>query len=126
MRVRSQKPETLERSKQLRANMSLPEKMLWSRLRAKKLGFTIRRQYPHGPYILDFYVHEIKLCIEVDGSSHDSREIQDAQRYEYMKRHGISTIRISAQRVLEDVDDVVDSLYHSLCERSGKDPLGLR
>jgi very-short-patch-repair endonuclease len=24
-----------------------------------------RRQYPFGPYILDFYCHEYKLCVEL-------------------------------------------------------------
>jgi very-short-patch-repair endonuclease len=106
--------------------MSLPEKMLWSRLRAKRMGFTVRRQYPHGPYIMDFYAHELLLCIEIDGASHESREIEDSLRCEYMKIHGITTIRIPAKRILEDVDDVAEGLYHSFCERSGRDPLGLR
>ncbi len=106
--------------------MSLPEKMLWSRLRGRRLGFTVRRQYAHGPYIMDFYVHELRLCIEIDGAGHELRELKDALRYEYMKANGITTIRISAQRILEDVDNVAESLYHSFCERSGRDPLGLR
>jgi len=106
--------------------MSLPEKMLWSRLRAKRLGFTVRRQFPHGHYIMDFYVHELLLCIEIDGASHESREAEDASRYEYMKGHGISTIRIPAKKILEDVDDIAEGLYHSFCERSGRDPHGLR
>ena len=126
MRVRSTDPKTLERSKELRAHMSLPERMLWSRLRGKQLGFVVRRQYAHGPYIMDFYVHELKLCIEIDGAGHELREREDATRNRYMEDYGITTIRIPAQSVLANVDDIAENLYHSFCERTGKDPLHIR
>jgi len=100
--------------------------MLWSRLRAKKFGFKVRRQYAHGPYIMDFYIHELSLCIEIDGGGHELRELEDARRSAYMKGNGITTIRIAAKRILEDIDGVVEGLYHSCCERSGRDPLGLQ
>ena len=47
--------DTIARARQLRATMSLPERLLWGALRKKKTGFRFRHQHPAGPYVLDFY-----------------------------------------------------------------------
>ena len=70
MPVRNSDPEAMQRARDLRAKMSLPEKMLWTRIKSNKLGYQVRRQYPIGPYVADFYIHECRLCIEVDGKGH--------------------------------------------------------
>jgi very-short-patch-repair endonuclease len=56
---------------ELRKNMTDAEKVLWQQLRNRKLGdLKFRRQHPVGIFILDFYCHEKKLAIEVDGGIH--------------------------------------------------------
>ena len=51
------------------------EALLWTRLRKNQLhGFRFKRQHPIADYIADFYCHEAKLVIEVDGKYHDARE----------------------------------------------------
>jgi very-short-patch-repair endonuclease len=47
--------------------MSLPEVLLWQALRARPGGWKFRRQHPSGPYVADFYCHEARLIVEVDG-----------------------------------------------------------
>ena len=55
------------RAKSMRSNLSLPEGLLWSRLRylRRQDGPSFRRQHPAGPYILDFYCSAARLCILV-------------------------------------------------------------
>ena len=58
-------------ARRLRRDMTDPEHKLWFNLRRKQLdGVPCYRQKPVGPYIVDFYLPEIRLVIEVDGSQH--------------------------------------------------------
>ena len=62
---------TRDRAKRLRAEMDLPERLLWKRLNRGQLGgLHFRRQHPVNPYILDFYCDAARLAVEVDGYSH--------------------------------------------------------
>ena len=48
--------KTHRRAKGLRAEMSLPEVLLWTRLRPRQADTPIiRRQPAIGPYVVDFY-----------------------------------------------------------------------
>jgi very-short-patch-repair endonuclease len=92
--------------------MSKPEVMLWQLLRKKPLGIKFRRQHPIGSYIVDFYCPSAKLAIEVDGMAHDmgTRPERDGRREWELSREGVETIRISAQEVLHDAEDVADRI----------------
>lgn len=55
--------------------MTEAEDILWKHLRNKKLnGLKFRRQHPLDIFIADFYCHEKKLVIELDGGIHDILE----------------------------------------------------
>ena len=54
----------------LRQNATKAEAILWRCLRDRRMGVKFRRQCPVGDYILDFYCHSLKLCIELDGGVH--------------------------------------------------------
>ncbi len=99
--------KTISRARQLRQRMSLPERLLWNSLKAKQTGLRFRRQQPAGPYILDFYCHSAKLCVEVDGESHDFQGEYDARRDAWLRSQGVRTLRISARDVLNDLNAVV-------------------
>ena len=63
-------PEYLAFVRQLRREQTDAEKLLWYCLRSRQLcDLKFRRQYPLGPYVLDFYCHEYKLGVELDGGS---------------------------------------------------------
>ena len=65
--------KTLRQS--LRNNSTAPEAILWRTLKGKQIdGLKFRRRFGLGPYVLDFYCPEIKLCIELDGEIHKSYE----------------------------------------------------
>ncbi|OAO04468.1 endonuclease domain-containing protein [Parasphingorhabdus sp.] len=104
--------KTVLQARQLRKTMSKPEIMLWQQLRKKPLGIKFRRQHPLGPYILDFYCPAAKLAMEVDGLSHDmgDRPEYDLRREGFLNQQGVESIRISAQDVLDDAEDVADRI----------------
>ena len=103
---------TVLKARELRKTMSKPEIMLWQQLRKKPLGIKFRRQHPIGSYILDFYCPSAKLGIEVDGMAHDmgSRPERDERRDWALSQEGVETIRISAQEILQDAEDVADRI----------------
>ena len=99
-------------ARQLRRKLSVPEIMLWVRLRQRPGGFKFRRQHPAGRYILDFYCHEAQLAIEVDGMAHDlgDRSQHDAVRDDWLKKQNIRVLRIAASDVSRDPDAVVETI----------------
>ncbi|MFG0241374.1 MAG: endonuclease domain-containing protein [Phycisphaerales bacterium JB054] len=109
-------PVTRNRARELRASMSKPEVLLWTRLRRKQTGFLFRRQRPLGPYIADFYCHEALLVVEIDGASHEFRGTHDRRRDVFMADAGIVTLRLPAARVLGALDEAVDLIWRT-CRR---------
>ena len=107
-------------ARSLRRQLSLPEGLLWRAIkRGKADGLRFRKQHPLGPYVLDFYCHELRLCVEVDGGSHSmgDRPAKDEQRDRWLADKGVFTLRISASLVLEDVDDAVRTILSTARER---------
>jgi very-short-patch-repair endonuclease len=49
-----------------RREMTPAEKLLWQKVRAKKLGVRFRRQQIIQGFIVDFYCHKAALVVEVD------------------------------------------------------------
>jgi imidazole glycerol-phosphate synthase subunit HisF len=69
-------PLIFERAKELRANLTPAESVLWGYLKSKPLGYKFRRQHPVSIYIVDFFCYKLKLVIEVDGPVHDKPDIK--------------------------------------------------
>ena len=103
-----------KKARSLRRELSLPEKLLWVRLRGADVRF--RRQHPIGPYVLDFYCASAKLAVEVDGFAHDTgnRPQRDEVRTEWLRDLGIQVIRIPAKDLLTDPDSVAEAILR-LC-----------
>jgi len=97
-------------ARKFRRELSLPEKLLWVRLRGS--GVRFRRQHPLGPYVLDFYCAAARLAIEVDGVAHDfgDRPGKDQARTEWLNSQGVEVLRILAKDVLADPDAIADAL----------------
>ena len=106
--------------------MTLPEGLLWRALRARKLdGLHFRKQHPIGPYVLDFYCDGQKLAVEVDGQVHGfgDRPQRNERRDAWLAAKGIRTLRLSAELVLQDVDDATRTIRGFLDEFS-RSPAG--
>ena len=115
-RIKQQRNVALART--LRSQMSLPEVLLWKRLRQCET-VKFRRQHPVGNYVLDFYCPSARTCIEIDGISHNmgDKPQRDALRDAWLKDQGIKVIRIPAADVLQSADDVAGAILRA-CQRS--------
>ena len=101
-------PTARTRAQQLRRQMTKPERLLWSCLRDHRTGLHFRRQHAVGPYVMDFYSAAARLCVEVDGASHEMTSQHDGQRDAVLLREfGIVTLRVAASNVLKNLDGVV-------------------
>lgn len=110
--------DTREFARSLRRKLTLPEGLLWRAIKGRKAaGFHFRKQHPLGPYVLDFYCHERRLCVEIDGASHGmgDQARKDERRDGWVAEKGIQTLRISASCVLDDVDDAVRMIVAAAC-----------
>lgn len=97
-----------DRAKALRKAGMLHEALLWLELKNKKLNdLDFDRQKIIGNYIVDFYCAEKSVVLEVDGSSHDDKQIEDAQRDEYLRNLGLIVIRLLAKDVLRNMEGVI-------------------
>ncbi|MDO5401576.1 MAG: endonuclease domain-containing protein [Eubacteriales bacterium] len=115
----NQKLTTL--AQKLRKNMTMEERILWYHY-LNKLPVRFRRQYVIGRYIVDFYCHEARLVIELDGSQHymgDGPE-QDAKRTEYLKEQGLRVLRFANTDVQKNLAGVCDKIDLILMEQSRK------
>ena len=101
-----------ERAEELRSNPTHEEKLLWQFLKVNKLGVRFKRQHPIWLYIADFYCHEIKLVIEVDGSIHNVKEVMehDAIREEDIVSLGIRVIRFTNKEIRTQIENVIDKI----------------
>ena len=98
---------TIERARTFRQQMTKPERLLWWALRGRRTGFNFRRQHPAGPYVLDFYCDAARLCVEVDGQTHDFTVDADRGRDAWLACQGVRTLRVAAEDVVRDLDGVV-------------------
>ncbi len=99
--------EKLQRSHELRRDMTSAEKLLWQELRANKLGVHFRRQQIIAGFIVDFYCHKAALVIEVDGDIHDLQQEEDARREKVLKEMGLTIIRFRNEDVIKDLPKTV-------------------
>jgi very-short-patch-repair endonuclease len=101
----------LDAAKVHRQEPTTAEAVLWSALRRQQLcGLSFRRQHPIGRFILDFYCPRKKLCVELDGASHDGREIMDQARTEALATLNIRVIRFRNEDVLNDLPSVLQRI----------------
>jgi very-short-patch-repair endonuclease len=70
------------------------------------MGVGFKRQRPIDKFIVDFFSAEIKLIIEIDGSSHINKGSYDAYREEKLKRLGYTIIRFSEGEVINNIENV--------------------
>jgi very-short-patch-repair endonuclease len=84
----------------MRFSPTYSEALLWSRLRARKLGVTFRRQAVIGSSIFDFVAPAARLIVEVDGDAyHAARSGADRRRDEKLGRLGYRVVRVPASLV---------------------------
>ena len=96
-------------AKNLRKGATRQEKHLWYDFLAKYQP-RFQRQKAIDNFIADFYCHEAKLIIEIDGSQHFTEKGQqkDAFRTEILEGYDLRVIRFSNRQI--------NTNFHGVCE----------
>jgi very-short-patch-repair endonuclease len=110
--------ETRNRAKALRTNLTEPERRLWYRLRANRLGVKFQRQVVLPPYIADFAARSRRLVVELDGDTHAGREAYDASRTKALEAMGYRVLRFTNSDVMTNLDGVLGAILIALAEQS--------
>ena len=107
-------------AKSMRKEMTGAEARLWNAVRAHRLmelGF--RRQFPIGPFIVDFACNQFQIIVEIDGSQHDDPNAQsyDLNRTAFLEKSGWVVLRFSNDDVLKDLEGVCNHITIVAIER---------
>ena len=105
-------------AKTLRKNMTKEERHLWyDFLRGYPVRFL--RQKVIDNYIVDFYCHDARLIVELDGSQHyePSGQKYDSERTIRLESRNLQVIRIPNNEVTGNFRGVCEYIDHCVTER---------
>ena len=102
-------------ARNLRRNMTKEERHLWYDF-MRGLPVRVYRQKVIGRYIVDFYIAEKNLVIELDGSQHYEQDTvhTDMERDAYMRSLGINVVRYSNLDVNQNFQAVCRDIWNRL------------
>ena len=111
-------PSIRQFARELRQPQTAAESTLWRHLRNRNLGYKFRRQHAIQSFIIDFYCAEVKLCIEIDGATHLTKEQQeyDGARSEYLEWLGRTEIRFTNDDARFNIHGVVQEIFDTCNE----------
>lgn len=121
-----------QRAEELRNSMTSAERIIWKHIHINEWKLKFRRQHPIANYVVDFYCHQLRLVIEVDGDIHDLEDVKqnDIEREETLRSLGLHVIRFKneevykkANDVLRVIDETVKNLRNTLSGDGGKKKL---
>ncbi len=92
-----QTPFQTGRARHQRRSLSKSQRRLWYELRDRRIGYKFQREKPIGPYIMDFYCVQVRLCVEVDGEQHDACQARDEARDKALSENKITTLRVTSR-----------------------------
>lgn len=82
-----------------------------------KAGFAISMNHPVGRYLVDLFLPEKKVCLEIDGERHNGKELQDSKRDTEIRRalgDEWEVVRIPTKHIEENPDRIpqaIDAIY---------------
>ena len=106
---RKHNPQLTSNAKVLRKNMAKEERHLWyDFLRSYPVRFL--RQKVIDNYVVDFYCHDARLIIELDGSQHYSEIglLKDKIRTERIEERNLTVVRIPNNEVNKNFSGVCE------------------
>ena len=105
----------VQNAQDLRKNMTPEEKHLWYDF-LKRLPITVKRQHNIDNYIVDFYIPQKKIVIEVDGIQHNSLEHKEAdiKRDNVLADWDITVLRYSNESINKSFTYVAQDILNKL------------
>jgi very-short-patch-repair endonuclease len=109
--------EKKQRARELRREMTREERILWQELRGGKIeGLHFRRQQVIDGFIADFYCHEARLVIEVDGGSHEEAVEYDIERSQILAHRRLRVLRFQNAEIINALPTVIEEIV-SVCRK---------
>lgn len=97
-------------ARDLRQRQTSAEELLWECLRDRRLNnLKFRRQHPaaNTAFVVDFFCHECRLAVELDGGIHAQQQQEDQSRQQALEDAGITVIRFSNDEVFNALERVL-------------------
>lgn len=119
-------PLLKNKSRELRSQPTPAEKTFWNCLR--KMPFyesvTFNRQKSIGNYIVDFYCHQFRLVIEIDGDSHGQplTQTKDIERTDFLELQGLAILRFTNAEVENNIEAVMVKIEEFIRNRKKQIP----
>ena len=111
------------RAKRLRRNQTDAERVLWLRLRGRRLnGLKFKRQVCIDRYVVDFCSSEARLIIELDGGQHAWRMAEDRKRTQILNAMGYLVLRFWNNDVLQNIDGVLEEILSTVQQHQSEPP----
>ena len=110
-------PSTFDKARLLRNNMTEAEKIVWDKLKNRNVfKARFRKQHPIGSFIVDFYCHEYKLAIEIDGEIHLKTEVNeyDDGRSHDIEKLGIKILRFTNNEVFKNLNKLIVEILKTI------------
>lgn len=82
---------------------------LLTNLLLSQAGYRYLTQVVFGFYIIDFIIPSLLLAIEIDGSSHNSKQDYDARRDQFIISHGLKVIHVKNEDVSSTLLPILSS-----------------
>jgi very-short-patch-repair endonuclease len=102
-------------AKRLRRQQTDAERILWFRLRGRRLaGWKFKRQVPIDRFIVDFVCADGRLIVELDGSQHAVRTRHDEERTRTLEAMGYLVVRFWNNDVMRNLDGVLQDILNTL------------
>jgi very-short-patch-repair endonuclease len=106
-------------AQKLRANPTRFEQKVWNCLRKGVRGLRFSRQIVVRGYVVDFYCHKVRLAIELDGKSHDSK--RDTTRDSHLEQAGVTVLRFPNPATQVDANNILFRIGAECRYRAGRD-----
>jgi very-short-patch-repair endonuclease len=112
-----------EFARRLRRNQTDAERVLWFRLRDRRLaGWKFKRQVPIDRFVVDFFCADLKLIVELDGGQHDQDREKDADRTRVLDAMGYLVLRFWNNDVLRNIDGVLEEILSTVNQHRAEPP----
>jgi len=113
--IKKHNSKLTDHSRDLRKNMTAEERHLWYDF-LSSLPYTVKRQKIVGCYILDFFITEKNIAVELDGSQHFSAEgkAYDSRRDIFLNDLGITVLRYKNSLIRDHFRAVCNDILRHL------------
>ncbi len=101
--------------------MTTTERFVWKQLRNRQATYYFRRQHRISGFVVDFYCHPARMCIELDGEGHQTFNLErDRRRDEALQEMGVLTMRFHNEEIASDWSACMQKILFACIDRDSQ------